>query len=69
MSGIPINYMGDETILTNPLYLKYSTKTIGQSASDLAALKAHLKEVTGNMDNLKLIAYLSTILRAIELTA
>jgi len=69
MSGIPINYVGDSSILTNPLYLEYSQKSVDECLTAIAALKTHLKGVQVNMDNLKIIAYLSNLIRTVELVA
>lgn len=69
MSGIPINYVGDSSILTNPLYLEYSQKTVDECLTAIAALKTDLKGVQVNMDNLKIIAYLSNLIRTVALVA
>jgi len=69
MSGIPINYVGDLEILTNPLYLEYSQKTVDECLTAIAALKTDLKGVQVNMDNLKIIAYLSNLIRTVALVA
>lgn len=63
MHSLPINYMGDESILTNPLYLKWSLVTLGDAKTGLADLKNDLNGVRANMDNLNIIAYLSTLIR------
>lgn len=69
MSGIPINYVGDLDILTNPLYLEYSQKTVDECLSAIVALKTDLKGVQVNMDNMKIIAYLSNLIRTVALVA
>ena len=69
MTGIPINYVGDSSILTNPLYLKYSLKTVDECLSAVADIKSDLKKITANMENLNIIAYLSNLLRAVALVA
>jgi len=69
MSGISINYVGDSSILTNPLYLEYSQKTVDECLTAIAALKTDLKGVQANMDNLKIIAYLSNLIRTVALVA
>ena len=69
MSGIPINYVGDSSILTNPLYLKYSLKTVGECLIAVADIQTDLKKITANMENLNIIAYLSNLLRAVALVA
>jgi hypothetical protein len=63
MHDISINYLGDDSILTNPLYLKWSQLTIEAISAALVNLKSDLKAVEANMDNLKIIAYLSTLIR------
>ena len=67
MHDISINYLGDESILIHPLYLKWSQLTIEQISAALVNLKSDLKAVEANMDNLKIIAYLSTLLRIVGL--
>ena len=69
MNGIPINYVGDSSILTNPLYLKYSLKTVGECLIAVADIQTDLKKITANMENLNIIAYLSNLLRAVALVA
>ena len=66
--SISINYLGDKELITHPLYSKWSQYTISQNATDIASLKDDLKNITCNMDNLAIISYLSTILRAIALS-
>lgn len=63
LQALPINYLGDESILTNPLYLKWSLVTCGDAKTALADLKNDLNGVKANQDNLQVIAYLSTLIR------
>ena len=67
MKAFPINYMGARSILTNPLYLKWSLKTLEVVNSDKADLKNDLKAITANKDNVEIISYLCTLLRAVAL--
>jgi len=67
LHDISINYLGDEAILTHPLYLKWSQLSFEQISSGAANLKTDLKAVQANMDNLAIISYLSTLLRAVAL--
>lgn len=65
--SIAINYVGGPEILTNPIYVTYSSIPIGdQTANDI---KTSLKLIVPNMDNLAIISYLSTLLRAVTLVA
>lgn len=66
-NSVSINYLGDTDLLTNPLYVKWSSKTIADITTAKAAVKTDLGVVQANMDNLAIIAYLSTLLRAVEL--
>ena len=66
-NSVSINYLGDNELQTNPLYVKWSSKTIADITSAKAAVKTDLGLVVANMDNLAIIAYLSTLLRAVEL--
>lgn len=63
LHDLSITYLGDNSILTNPLYLKWSQITLADAKTALAGLKQDLGGVQGNMDNLKIIAYLSTLIR------
>ena len=63
MHAIPINYLGDESILTNPLYLKWSLVTLGDVKTDLADVKNDLQAVTANQDNILIASYLATLIR------
>ena len=65
--SIAINYVGGPEILNNPLYVQYSQIAIGDlTANDI---KTSLKLIIPNMDNLAIISYLSTLLRAVTLTS
>ena len=63
MNALPITYLGDESILTNPLYLKWSQNNLAAIKAALAALKTDLGNVEANHNNLNIIAYLSTLVR------
>ena len=63
MHALPITYLGDDSILTNPLYLKWSQNNLTAIKAGLAPLKVDLGNVEANMDNLNIIAYLSTLIR------
>ena len=69
MSGEPINYLGTPNLLTNPLYTKWSKVTIGQAKAGVADLKEDLDGIMGIYDNIEIISYLSTLLRAVALTS
>ena len=66
-NSVSINYLGDSDLKTNPLYVKWSVKTIADITSNKADVKTDLGLVIANMDNLSIISYLSTLLRAVEL--
>jgi len=63
MHDISINYLGEPEILTHPLYLKWSQLTFNDIVGTVNNVKTDLKGVEANMDNLKIIAYLSTLIR------
>jgi hypothetical protein len=63
MHDISITYLGEPEILTHPLYLKWSQLTLEDIVGTVANVKTDLKGVEANMDNLKIIAYLSTLIR------
>lgn len=67
MDDVAINYLGDKSILTNPLYLRWSQLTLAATKTAVVGLKEDLGKVEGNMNNLKIIAYLSTLIRVTEL--
>ena len=69
LHDISINYLGDEGILTHPLYLKWSQLSIESISGAAANLKTDLKGVQANMDNLAIVSYLSTLLRVAGLVA
>lgn len=68
MDAYPINYMGDPSLLTHPLYTKWSQTTIGGAKTGVADLKADLDGIMSIYDNISIIAYLTTLLRAVALT-
>lgn len=65
--SISINYLGDQVLITNPLYVKWSVKTLADIKSNKADLKTDLGRIIANKDNLNIISYLSTLLRAVQL--
>ncbi len=65
--SIAINYVGGPEILNNPLYVQYSQIAIGDLTEN--DIKTSLKLIIPNMDNLAIISYLSTLLRAVTLTS
>jgi hypothetical protein len=67
--SISINYTGSKGILTHPLYVKWSPLTLEQIATAAANVKTDLKGVQANMDNIEIISYLSTLLRAVTLVS
>ena len=69
MAGEPINYLGTPELLTNPLYTKWSKTTVGMSKAAAADLKEDLDGIMLIYDNIAIISYLSTILRAVTLTS
>ena len=67
MNSVAINYLGGEEILTHPLYLKWSQLSIENISGSVADLKTDLKGIQVNMNNLAIVSYLSTLLRAVAL--
>jgi hypothetical protein len=67
--SISINYTGSPGLLTHPLYVKWSQKTVGETVGDLAGLKQDLTPIIVNQENLAIIAYLSTLIRVFQLMA
>lgn len=65
--SVSINYLGGPEILTHPLYVKWSQKTIADINSSKSALQTDMGLIIANMDNLGIISYLSTLIRAVEL--
>ena len=63
MHALSINYFGDDSILTNPLYLKWSLVTFGDAKTALADLKNDLQAVKANKDNLQVASYLASLIR------
>jgi hypothetical protein len=64
-----INYFGSEGLLIHPLYTKWSASTVGMAKVAVAEVKADLDAVLLIYDNIEIISYLSSILRAVALTA
>ena len=69
MLSQPINYLGSPDLLTNPLYTKWSKTTIGMAKAAKADLQEDLDGIMAIYDNIEIISYLSTILRAVGLTS
>jgi len=67
MQSIAINYMGGDEILTHPLYLKWSQYTIDEIFGVLPSVQVDLGAIQASMDNLNIIAYLSTLVRSTSL--
>ena len=67
MHDVSITYLGSEEILTEPLYVKWSQLPLASIKTSLASLKSDLGLVEANMDNLLIIGYLSTLIRASNL--
>ena len=65
--SVAINYFGGSEILTHPLYVKWSQKTIADINSAKSDLQTDMGLIIDNMDNLAIISYLSTLIRAVEL--
>jgi len=63
MHDLSINYLGDKSILTHPLYVKWSAQTLGDVKTALAAVKQDVAAIDGNMDNLAITSYLLTLIR------
>jgi len=63
LHDVSITYVGDDDILTNPLYLKWSQLSLESVKAALTNIQSDLGTVEANMDNLKIIAYLSTLIR------
>lgn len=68
MVGYEINFnapVGDP-LMTHPVYLRYSSQTIG--ALDVASIKADLNGCLADRAAAPVVAYLSWLLRVRELT-
>tara|TARA_R110000824_G_scaffold90844_1_gene221605 strand:+ start:369 stop:575 length:207 start_codon:yes stop_codon:yes gene_type:complete len=63
MHDLSINYLGDQSILTHPLYVKWSVQTLGDIKTALAAVKNDVNGIDANMDNLAITSYLLTLIR------
>lgn len=63
MHDLSITYLGDNSILTHPLYLKWSQNTLTAVKAGLVPLKADVGGIDANMDNLQIVAYLTTLIR------
>jgi len=70
VQGYPINWatsLGNRRLLDNPLYVKYSNSTF--SAISAANVKADLNGVLATAESAEICAYLSWLLRTLDLLA
>ena len=67
MNSGAIKYLGGEEILSHPLYLKWSQLSIENISGAVADLNTDLNGIQVNMNNLAIVSYLSTLLRAVAL--
>jgi hypothetical protein len=67
--GFEINWTvsPNDDVLESPLYQKWSVKSFGAIAADVASLKADLGTVIANRDSAEIVAYLSYLLRVVTL--
>lgn len=61
------NVTANADVLESPLYQKWSVKSYGTIASEVAALKTDLGSVIANRDSSEIVAYLSYLLRVVGL--
>jgi hypothetical protein len=71
VNGYPINWAlpSGSKLQQHPLYIKYSSKTIATIIAELANLKTDLSGVTANSENVEIAAYLSWLVRTVNLAA
>jgi len=71
VNGYPINWAlpAGSKLQTHPLYIKYSSKTIATVTAELAQLKTDLAGITANSENVEVAAYLSWLVRTVNLAA
>ena len=69
VNGYPINWAlpAGSKLQTHPIYIKYSSKTIGQVFVELPILIQDLGNVTANSENVEIAAYLSWLIRCVAL--
>ena len=67
--GFEINWTvsAGDPVLSTPLYQKWSTKSFGAIATDVASLKTDLGSVIANRESAEVVAYLSYLLRVVTL--
>jgi len=69
-AGYPINWAvapGNRHLLSNPLYVKYSNSTFANITA--AQVKADLNGVLATAESAEICAYLSWLLRTLDLLA
>ena len=71
VNGYPINWAlpAGSKLQQHPLYIKYSSKTIATVTAELAQLKTDLAGITANSENVEVAAYLSWLVRTVNLAA
>jgi len=70
MQGYPINwntYAGNTHLLQHPLYITYSNLTFAQISDKKAEIIADMKASRGGIESAEILAYLSWLLRTIDL--
>ena len=67
MHGIAINFTGDKSIFTHPIYVAYQGTKL--SNLNLIELKQVLGGIEPSIENLSILAYVSTLIRAANLIA
>jgi len=67
-AGFPINFevSEDSAIFTHPLYVKWSTTTIGTALAQKIDLMQDLAAIYPNVDTQEILAYLTSILRILN---
>lgn len=56
-------------IFTHPVYVKWSTKTVGTAAGEKVDLMQDISAIYPNTDTSELLAYLANLLRLLNLMA
>ena len=69
VNGYPINWAlpSGSKLQQHPLYIKYSSKTIATITAELAQLKTDMGGITANSENVEITAYLSWLVRTVNL--
>ena len=63
--GYEINWTtNDQSVLTHPLYLKWSVKTMYEIVSDLSTVKTDMRTIVMNRDSAGITAYMSWLVRS-----